>query len=89
MISNHSFAFVLPTNPDGSFENLLVAAFEGKNFFLTEHSVIGSLSITFLLTVSALIGIVGKYAIIKRIFIIGFRERQVTLRYSKSFKGQF
>ena len=68
----------MPTSPHGSFENLLVAGFEGKNyFFLTEHSVYGSLLISLLLTISGLIGIVGKYAIIKRIFIIGFRERKV------------
>ena len=77
MKSNHSLVFVVPTSPNRSFENLLVAGFEGKNFFLTEHSVYGSLLISLLLTLSGLIGIVGKYAIIKRIFIIGFRERKV------------
>ena len=78
MSTRLSTLLTLQVSQHKDFESLAIR-FEGENYFLTNLSLFWRFVLALAVVGTTLVGMVGKYAVIKRILVIGFRERWVCL----------
>ena len=73
-MSKSSVSLLLQVSHHRDFDALAIR-FEGENYFLTNLSMFWRFMLALAVVGNVLVGMVGKYAVIKRILVIGFRER--------------